>query len=551
MTAQPEPRNRSQIRRPRLRLVSSRPAPQKLDARLRPGRPAPRPAADDEVRDRARWLERVRDVLAVDPQSGPAIERLIEVLTGPAAIRLPSRFSAAATATQAQRRAFIVGAIGLLGPLVLWPLPTLTILFAVATMLYIGAFAYRMRLFWSSLRNPAVVRVSDANARAIPDAELPTYTILIPAYREPEVIARLLAEIDRLEYPRNKLEVKLLLEPDDKATHEAVIQARPASYVTIVTIPDISPKTKPKACNVGLAEARGKYVAVFDAEDRPEPLQLRRVVAAYRSVGSDVACLQAKLAYYNANQNLITRWFATEYAMWFGQLLPGLVARNAPVPLGGTSNHFRRDVLIRLGGWDSYNVTEDADLGIRLHRAGYRTQVLDSETLEEANSDFINWEKQRSRWYKGYLQTWLVHMRQPRRLLRELGPSGFIGFNLFVGGTPLLALLNPLFWALTFLWFLTGSPIIAALFPAWLYYAALFCLVVGNASIFYSTIVGARLTGDPRLVLAAAAVPVYWVMMSMAAVKAVAQLLNSPSFWEKTTHGLDRQVARDIDSAAA
>jgi cellulose synthase/poly-beta-1,6-N-acetylglucosamine synthase-like glycosyltransferase len=551
MTAQPEPRNRSQIRRPRLRLVSSRPAPQKLDARLRPGRPAPRPAADDEVRDRARWLERVRDVLAVDPQSGPAIDRLIEGLTGPAAIRLPSSISAAATATQAQRRAFIVGAIGLLGPLVLWPLPTLTILFAVATMLYIGAFAYRMRLFWSSLRNPAVVRVSDANARAIPDAELPTYTILIPAYREPEVIARLLAEIDRLEYPRNKLEVKLLLEPDDNATHEAIVQARPASYVTIVTVPDTSPKTKPKACNVGLAEARGKYVAVFDAEDRPEPLQLRRVVAAYRSVGSDVACLQAKLAYYNANQNLITRWFATEYAMWFGQLLPGLVARNAPVPLGGTSNHFRRDVLIRLGGWDSYNVTEDADLGIRLHRAGYRTQVLDSETLEEANSDFINWEKQRSRWYKGYLQTWLVHMRQPRRLLRELGPSGFIGFNLFVGGTPLLALLNPLFWALTFLWFLTGSPIIAALFPAWLYYAALFCLVVGNASIFYSTIVGARLTGDPRLVLAAAAVPVYWVMMSMAAVKAVAQLLNSPSFWEKTTHGLDRQVARDIDSAAA
>jgi cellulose synthase/poly-beta-1,6-N-acetylglucosamine synthase-like glycosyltransferase len=551
MTAQPEPRNRSQIRRPRLRLVSSRPAPQKLDARLRPGRPAPRPTADAEVQDRARWLERVRDVLAVDPQSGPAIERLIEVLTGPAAISLPSRFSAAATATRTQRRAFLVGTIALLGPLVLWPLPTLTVLFAVATMLYIGAFAYRMRLFWSSLRNPAVVRVSDANARAIPDAELPTYTILIPAYREPEVIARLLAEIDRLEYPRNKLEVKLLLEPDDNATHEAIVQARPASYVTIVTVPDTSPKTKPKACNVGLAEARGKYVAVFDAEDRPEPLQLRRVVAAYRSVGSDVACLQAKLAYYNANQNLITRWFATEYAMWFGQLLPGLVARNAPVPLGGTSNHFRRDVLIRLGGWDSYNVTEDADLGIRLHRAGYRTQVLDSETLEEANSDFINWEKQRSRWYKGYLQTWLVHMRQPRRLLRELGPSGFIGFNLFVGGTPLLALLNPLFWALTFLWFLTGSPIIAALFPAWLYYAALFCLVVGNASIFYSTIVGARLTGDPRLVLAAAAVPVYWVMMSMAAVKAVAQLLSSPSFWEKTTHGLDRQVARDIDSAAA
>jgi cellulose synthase/poly-beta-1,6-N-acetylglucosamine synthase-like glycosyltransferase len=310
----------------------------------------------------------------------------------------------------------------------------------------------------------------------------------------------------------------------------------------VIRVANIPPRTKPKACNVGLAQARGRFVTIYDAEDRPDPLQLRKAVAAFKLVDEDVACVQAKLGYYNADQNLITRWFTAEYSMWFSQLLPGLVARNAPVPLGGTSNHFRLKILAKLGGWDPHNVTEDADLGIRLHRAGYRTRVLDSETLEEANSDFINWVKQRSRWYKGYLQTWLVHMRHPLKLLRELGVGGFVGFNLFVGGTPLLAFLNPVFWTMAVVWFLASPPFIAALFPSWLYYAAVLSLVVGNATFFYTSLVSARLTGRPGLVLAALLVPAYWVMMSTAAIKAVVQLVSSPSFWEKTVHGLDGRL---------
>ena len=281
-------------------------------------------------------------------------------------------------------------------------------------------------------------------------------------------------------------------------------------------------------------------VTIYDAEDRPDPLQLRRAVAAFRRVDRSVACLQAKLGYYNADQNIITRWFTIEYAMWFSQLLPGLVRQAAPLPLGGTSNHFRRAVLDGIGGWDPYNVTEDADLGIRLHRAGYRTRVLASTTLEEANSDFVNWIKQRSRWYKGYMQTWLVHMRHPISLWRDLGLAASSGFNLFVGGTPLLALLNPIFWTLTILWFIARPAFIVELFPAWLYYLSLLCLGLGNFAVVYTSMVSARTTDAPKLVLAAVISPAYWVMMSIAAVKALLQLIHAPSFWEKTYHGLDQ-----------
>jgi cellulose synthase/poly-beta-1,6-N-acetylglucosamine synthase-like glycosyltransferase len=333
--------------------------------------------------------------------------------------------------------------------------------------------------------------------------------------------------------------VKLLLEADDPETLAAVTAARPPAHVEVIRVPPSEPRTKPKACNYGLLRSSGELVTIYDAEDRPEPLQLRRAVVAFRRVSPRVACVQAKLSYHNADQNIITRWFTAEYALWFEEFLPGLASLGTPVPLGGTSNHIRRRILQDVGGWDPHNVTEDADLGIRLHRLGYRTVVLDSVTLEEANSDFVNWAKQRSRWYKGYLQTWLVHVRQPRRLWHEVGPRAFLGFNLFVGGTPLLALMNPIFWALGALWFLAKPEFVAALFPAWLYYMSLVALVAGNFVGLYSAMLGAYRTGRPELVLAALFVPIYWLMMSIAAIKALLQLVTAPSFWEKTAHGLD------------
>ena len=416
----------------------------------------------------------------------------------------------------------------------------LLVLNALATALYVIAFLYGLYLVRQALSEPATVSVGDALARALVDSDLPVCTVLVPAYREPEVIGRLIRAMEALEYPVDRLDIKILLEEDDRATIEAARLSHPQPHIQLLEIPLGLPRTKPRACNYALRFARGDIVTIFDAEDRPDPLQLRRAAAAFMRLDRSVVCLQAKLSYYNARQNLITRWLTVEYASWFSMLLPALAAKGLPVPLGGTSMYLKRNVLNSIGGWDAFNVTEDADLGIRLHRLGYRTAVLNSTTYEEATSDFVNWIKQRSRWYKGYMQTWLVHTRHPRRLWRELGPRGFISFQLTVGATPLVPLINPLFWMLTLLWSVGHFPFIAGLFPPWLYYPGMICMVLGNFAIIYANILGARLGGYPDLLGAILLAPIYWVMMSIAALKAAAQLVRLPNFWEKTTHGLDQ-----------
>ena len=418
------------------------------------------------------------------------------------------------------------------------PLLVLSVLISIISVLYVGAIVYRLVLFRASNKPFTTEVVSDDEARAVPDAELPVYTVMIPAYREPEVISELIQRISHFEYPPDRLDVKLLVEADDAVTIGAVNEAMPGDQFEMVAVPQAEPRTKPKALNFGLTLARGEFVAIYDAEDEPEPLQLRRAVVAMRRLGPDVACLQAKLSYHNPMQNIITKWFTIEYALWFSFFLPGLAAMGAPIPLGGTSNHFRRVALQAMGAWDPFNVTEDADLGIRMFREGYTVRVLESTTYEEANSDFVNWMKQRSRWLKGYLQTFAVHLREPRQLHRDVGWKGIVHFTMFVGGTPVLAIVNPVFWIMTLLWFVAHPPLIHQIFPAPIYYMGLASWALGNFLLVYSTAMSCRLARNGRLLVPALLVPVYWVMMSMAAVKALLQLIGAPTFWEKTVHGL-------------
>jgi cellulose synthase/poly-beta-1,6-N-acetylglucosamine synthase-like glycosyltransferase len=423
---------------------------------------------------------------------------------------------------------------------------TAQIIVLLATIVYVAVLTYRIRLFISSSQSSAQISISDAEARAVADEDLPRYTVLIPCYREPSMIGELVRSIGEFEYPTSKLDVKFLLEADDYETVSTALFIDPGPPFDVVLVPAADPRTKPKALNYGLQLAEGDYVTVYDAEDKPEPLQLRRAVVAFDRVDDSVACIQARLVYHNPDQNLITRWFALEYIVWFSQFLPGLVQRDAPIPLGGTSNHFRRELLEEVGGWDPFNVTEDADLGMRLHRRGFRTAMLDSITYEEANSDFVNWIKQRSRWYKGYLQTWAVHLRHPRGLWNDLGPRGFLEFNLFVGGTPIMALVNPIFWLLSILWFVTKPVFIEAIFPGVTYYAAVASWLAGNAVLTYINVLvaydmSASVVGRKGLHRAALLTPLYWVMMSIAAAKAGFQFIFEPSRWEKTVHGLDRQ----------
>ncbi|MCY0879325.1 MAG: glycosyltransferase [Firmicutes bacterium] len=415
---------------------------------------------------------------------------------------------------------------------------TLAVVSSVLTLGYAILVAHRLWIIDRGTAQASVLQVTEEDLKGLDDSQLPVYTILIPVRDEAAVLPGLMAALRQLDYPPEKLDVKLLIDADDRATWEAARSLRVPGFVELVSVPVSEPRTKPRVCNFGLQRARGALVTIYDAEDLPEPTQLKKAWLAFQRAPARLACVQAKLSYFNAEQNLLTRWFTAEYGAWFDLLLPALHQARLPIPLGGTSNHFRTSVLRELGAWDPYNVTEDADLGMRLYKAGYQTAVLESITYEEANAEFVNWVRQRSRWIKGYLQTWLVHMRAPRRLWRQLGPRGFFGFQLAILGTPLMFLLNPVYWLLTSLWFASNWGVIPQLFPPGIYYLGMLNLLAGNFVFTYLNAVGAAKRGQWTLIPSALLTPLYWSMMSLASWKALLQLATRPSHWEKTRHGL-------------
>ena len=307
--------------------------------------------------------------------------------------------------------------------------------------------------------------------------------------------------------------------------------------VHFIVIPDGQPKTKPKACNVGLRFARGEFLVIYDAEDRPEPDQLKKAYIAFRRGGPQLACVQGALNYYNASENFLTRMFTLEYSFWFDYMLRGLVALKLPVPLGGTSNHFRTSVLRDLGGWDPFNVTEDADLGIRASALGYTVGVINSTTFEEANSATPNWIRQRSRWIKGYMQTALVHSRNPGHLVRVTGWRGAGGFALLIAGTPITFLMAPVLWLIAgvmLVFTASGSDV----FPPPVLALGLFNLIFGNTVAVYLSMLAVYRRHQFGLIGWALLTPLYWVLHSIAAYKALWQLIFKPFYWEKTDHGL-------------
>lgn len=445
--------------------------------------------------------------------------------------------------TGRQRAALIALLLILVAGLIVAPLATALALLGLFAAIHLLATAYRLALASGSLARRRSLEFTPGEVAALDDRAVPRYTVLVPLFGEAAVVPRLIESLIELEYPPSKLEVLLLCEEDDRSTIDAIAEADPPPYFRLVAVPNSQPKTKPKACNYGLQQASGKFVVVFDAEDRPEPNQLKKALLAWERSPQSVVCVQCKLNYFNAGQNLLTRFFAMEYALWFDLLLPGLSAAGAPIPLGGTSNHFHREALVELGAWDPFNVTEDADLGVRLHRAGQRTVILDSTTLEEANSQPRNWLRQRSRWIKGYLQTYLVHMRHPLQLMREVGPRGWWSFQLIVGGT-ILTVLNPVVWVLAALWGLSVLGLLEGPQPDLLLPAAGLLLLAGFLACICLFAAGAVKRGLFRLVPLAPLSPIYWGLMSIGAWIGFLQLFTRPFYWAKTEHGLDRRGAR-------
>lgn len=420
-------------------------------------------------------------------------------------------------------------------------------LLAVVIILYFLDLLFQFLLIFRSFATSPEIRITDEEIATRSRKSFPRYTIFCPLYKEWQVVPQFIEAMSALDYPKNKLQVLLLLEEDDEETIEHIKRAALPSYFEMRIVPDTLPKTKPKACNYGLQFAKGEYLVIYDAEDIPDPLQLKKALLAFEKVGEKTVCIQAMLNFYNPHQNLLTRMFTAEYSVWFDLVLTGLQSFKAPIPLGGTSNHFRKDTLIALKAWDSFNVAEDCELGIRLARQGYDTALIDSETLEEANSNVANWLRQRTRWIKGYLQTYLIHTRTPKTFA-QTNSLHFLLFHLLVGGKVVSLLLNPVMWVLTISYFLFRAQVgtfIESFFPTPILYLGVLSFVVGNFLYAYYYLLGCAKHGHHDLAKYIIFVPIYWIGLSIAAWIAFIDFLYQPHYWSKTHHGLHIPVRKE------
>ncbi|MGR3433309.1 MAG: glycosyltransferase [Shimia sp.] len=365
-----------------------------------------------------------------------------------------------------------------------------------------------------------------------PAGSPPRITMIVPLFREARIAERLMRRIEAVRWPRDALEVLLVHEAEDTVTAAALARARLPGWARVLAVPPGRVRTKPRALNFALTHSTGAIVGIWDAEDAPDPGQLEAVAARFAAAPPRIACLQGRLAFYNARASWLTRAFATDYAAWFGLVLPGLARLGLPVPLGGTTLFFRRGPLEAVGAWDAHNVTEDADLGVRLHRRGWRTELIDTETREEAVARPWAWVRQRSRWLKGYLITWAVHARRPAALWRDLGPAGFAAFHVhFLSGIAVLALLPPLWGALALRWARGGGD--GSL-------AALTVAALAASAVHYAVQFAGASRTRGRVRMAWVGLGLLTLPLSIAAVwKALFELAVAPFWWDKTSHGED------------
>ncbi|MBD3678289.1 MAG: glycosyltransferase [Rhodobacteraceae bacterium] len=419
-----------------------------------------------------------------------------------------------------------VGALGIFAPALLF-------------MALVG-WALLTLVLWTGLKVAAALALLRPRRPTIGlpmSAHHPSISILVPLFGESEIAGRLVRRLSRLDYPRDRLEVCLIVEQDDLVTQAALARAELPGWFRTISVPRGTVQTKPRALNYATGFCRGEIIGIYDAEDAPDPAQLRRVADHFRNCPPEVACLQGALDYYNAQKNWLSRCFTVEYASWFRVILPGIARLGLAVPLGGTTLFLRREALEKVGGWDAHNVTEDADLGIRLARHGYRTELIDTVTGEEANCRPLPWIRQRSRWIKGFAMTWLVHMSEPCRLWRELGPKRFLGFQILFAGSVSQALLAPLLWSFWAIPFGIWHPA-----QAYLDAAALITL----AGIFLASeaitvavgLLGSWKAGHRFLLPWVPSLHLYYPLASLASYKALWEIVMCPFYWDKTEHGI-------------
>ncbi len=408
-------------------------------------------------------------------------------------------------------------------------MPYKLIIFLIITSNIIIAASTIFKFF---IFSNAFKREIGTNYTQIKDHSLPVYTVLLPLHKEKHTILNLLNNIRQINYPKSKLDVIILVEQFDKKTIRFLNRLGLEGFFRIICIPKSYPQTKPKACSYGLKFAMGKYITIYDAEDKPDPNQLLKAVQMFRSSPKKVVCLQSRLNYYNRDDNFLSSSFAIEYSVWFDFLLKGLENLRIPIPLGGTSNHFKKDKLQQLKGWDPYNVAEDADLGYRLAKYGYTTKILDSYTMEESPVKLKTWLLQRARWIKGHIQTYIVHLRTLNQFKHHLSKLGIVGFHFFLI-LPIATYLVQVFLPFTFFIqadtkFLAFIKLVTMINGAfWIIISIFFaiCAVIKNnwRDMNYSILLH----------------PFYYLLHSIAFFIAFYQLLFKPHYWSKTLRKLD------------
>ena len=490
-------------------------------------------------------------LMAIAPEhdiQNALIETHSDALIERAETRVPDAESCRSWNPGRMLRYTVAAVLAFLACVILAPVASFTALCAWAIITLVMNMALKVATAASQIR-PYLRRAATVSTPP-PRTEtfrLPVVSIMVPLFKEREVAGHLIRRLKRLNYPKELLDICLVIEDDDETTRDTLNRTHLPRWVRVTKVPKGTVRTKPRAMNFALDFCRGSIIGVYDAEDAPHPDQIHQIVRRFHERGPQVACLQGVLDFYNPRTNWLSRCFTVEYNTWFRVFLPGLERLGFAVPLGGTTLFFRRGALEKLGGWDAHNVTEDADLGIRLARHGYRTEIVHTVTEEEANCRFVPWIKQRSRWLKGFAITWAVHMRSPLKLLKELGLKKFIGVQILFLGTLSQFLLAPLLWSFWLILFGVAHPMLTVVSSNTL-------MTLGITFILAEVItvaVAAFAVSDKKHRFLIPWVPtmhLYFPMGTLAAYKAFYELLSQPFYWDKTAHGVfERTEDREDD----
>lgn len=483
-------------------------------------------------------------VIVDDVQIQTQISRLYGAeLAQKAETRVPEVESCRSWGTRVQNRSLWAGGIctALVASLLLAPAWTVTVAVLWAVLTLAMTTGLKAAAFAAQLTQPSAVRrgrsdISTAKFR------LPRVSVLVPLLKEKEIAGQLIARLSRLTYPKFLLNVVLVLEEGDETTRQTIAETELPEWMSVIEVPGAgSLTTKPRALNYALDFCRGSIIGVWDAEDWPEADQIERVVTRFNGAPENVVCLQGILDYYNSRTNWLSRCFTIEYATWWRVMLPGVAKLGFVLPLGGTTLFFKRDALEQLGGWDAHNVTEDADLGVRLARHGYKTELIHTVTHEEATSRVWPWVRQRSRWLKGFMITYFVHMRRPAALLRDLGWKRFLGVQTLFLATVSQFAAAPLLWSFWLTFAGVTHPVELTLgaqavwgFVALFVFSEALSLAMGVYAV----------SGRPHRHLLAyvPTMTLYFTLGALAAYKALWEMIRAPFFWDKTQHGVSHQT---------